>query len=405
MARSPSVTSPTLQKVSAGKAKAHTILTGAANSSISNVNDEDEAPLDLAEHLNEQTRKKYYRNEKPLGEGTYAFVYAGHVVKDASTRVAIKKIKKSREEEVGMPPDPLREIKALQELRHPNIITLYDVFSTKDQNLNLVLEFLPLGDMEELIKNRHKGTDIKYTVADMKAWMGMLCRGVWFCHENGVLHRDLKPNNLLIAADGELKIADFGLSRTFADPSQEMTSFVITRWYRPLELLYGAQHYSGAVDVWSIGTIFAEIVKRVPFLPGSSDVHQAELICDVIGTPSESNWPGVTKLRNYMPTPAEKVRPVKGKDFYMRGFGVIGEEGVDLLMSMLKLDPRSRPSCRTVLKHKWWLSMPKPTSKEKLPRKGGGIQKTAENLKRKPGDLESNKLSGVARKLQFTAKG
>ena len=399
MARSPSVTSPSLVNptVSGDKAKVHTILTGASKAIQPAKDAEDDTPLDLAEQLNEQVRRKYYRNEKPVGEGTYAWVYAGHIVKTPNIRIAIKKIKKSREADVGMPPDPLREIKALQELRHPNIITLFDVFSTKDQNLNLVLEYLPLGDMEDLIKKR--GSDINYTVADMKAWMGMLCRGVWFCHENGVLHRDLKPNNLLIAADGELKIADFGLARTFGDPLQIMTSFVITRWYRPLELLYGAQHYSGAVDVWSVGTIFAEIIRRTPFLPGDSDVNQTELICDVVGAPTESNWPGVSKLRNYMPLPPEKIRPIKGREFYSREFGVIGEEGVDLLMSMLRLDPRTRPSCRQILQHKWWLAGPKPTAKERLPRKGGGIPKMTENLKKKPGDLESSKYNEVARKL------
>jgi cyclin-dependent kinase 7 len=134
-----------------------------------------------------------------------------------------------------MAPDAIRELKHLQELHHPNIISLLTVFSSKDQNLNLVLEFLPLGDLEELIKDRD---GLPYGAPDMKAWMGMLCRGIWFCHENFVLHRDIKPNNLLIAADGEVKLADFGLARSFADPYRTMTTNVITRWYRPPELFY-----------------------------------------------------------------------------------------------------------------------------------------------------------------------
>lgn len=134
-----------------------------------------------------------------------------------------------------MAPDAIRELKHLQELHHPNIISLLSVFSSKDQNLNLVLELLPLGDLEGLIRD----TDGQaYGPATIKAWMGMVSRGIHFCHENFVLHRDLKPNNLLIAADGEVKIADFGLARSFADPWQLMTVAVITRWYRPPELYF-----------------------------------------------------------------------------------------------------------------------------------------------------------------------
>ncbi|PHH84164.1 hypothetical protein CDD83_2375 [Cordyceps sp. RAO-2017] len=203
--------------------------------------------LDLAELMNEEEKRKYAKGKK-LGEGTYAIVFLGHLRARPSTLVAIKKIKVQKEYTEGMAPDAVRELKHLQELNHPNIISLLSVFSSKDQNLNLVLEYLPLGDLEMLIRD----TDhVRYGAADIKAWMGMLTRAVWFCHENFVLHRDIKPNNLLIAADGEVKLADFGLARSFADPHQNMTANVITRWYRPPELLFGARHYGGAVDVWS----------------------------------------------------------------------------------------------------------------------------------------------------------
>ncbi|KAL9044537.1 MAG: hypothetical protein Q9214_002328, partial [Letrouitia sp. 1 TL-2023] len=121
--------------------------------------------------------------------------------------------------------DAIREVKYLQELSHPNIIALHSVFSSKNQNLNLVLEYLPRGDLEMLIKDSE---GIRYGAAEVKAWMSMLARAVWFCHENFVLHRDIKPNNLLIAADGEVKLADFGLARSFSDPYRVMTHQVIT---------------------------------------------------------------------------------------------------------------------------------------------------------------------------------
>ncbi|RYO84365.1 hypothetical protein DL766_007652 [Monosporascus sp. MC13-8B] len=354
--------------------------------------------LDLAEQLNEEEKRKYVRGKK-LGEGTYANVYLGHVRSDPSQLIAIKKIKVQKEYEDGMAPDAVREIKHLQELSHPNIITLHSVFSSKDQNLNLVLEYLPLGDLEMLIRNTES---VRYGAADIKAWMGMLTRAVWFCHENFVLHRDIKPNNLLIAADGEVKLADFGLARSFSDPYRPMTSNVITRWYRPPELLFGARHYSGAVDVWSVGTVLAELVLRTPFMAGNTEMHQINLICQAIGTPTEDNWPGVSKLPEYLV--GMEVHPVRGRDYFMGMFPTLGPEGVDLLMKTLSLDPKKRITARDMLKHEWWRKEPKPTRKKDLPKKSsGGGERIGADLKKKPGNVDDDRGSGVARKLDFGA--
>ncbi|RYP52841.1 hypothetical protein DL768_002090 [Monosporascus sp. mg162] len=354
--------------------------------------------LDLAEQLNEEEKRKYVKGKK-LGEGTYANVYLGHVRSDPSQLVAIKKIKVQKEYEDGMAPDAVREIKHLQELSHPNIITLHSVFSSKDQNLNLVLEYLPLGDLEMLIRNTES---VRYGAADIKAWMGMLTRAIWFCHENFVLHRDIKPNNLLIAADGEVKLADFGLARSFSDPYRPMTSNVITRWYRPPELLFGARHYSGAVDVWSVGTVLAELVLRTPFMAGNTEMHQINLICQAIGTPTEDNWPGVSKLPEYLV--GMEVHPVRGRDYFMGMFPTLGPEGVDLLMKTLSLDPKKRITARDMLKHEWWRKEPKPTRKKDLPKKSsGGEERIGADLKKKPGNVDDDRGSGVARKLDFGA--
>lgn len=240
---------------------------------------------------------------------------------------------------------------------------------------------------------------VRYGAADIKAWMGMLGRAIWFCHENFVLHRDIKPNNLLIAADGEIKLADFGLARSFADPYRVMSHMVITRWYRPPELLFGARSYSGAVDIWSIGLVFAELILRNPYLPGDSEVDQISKICILIGTPTEENWPGVTKLESYaVPSPPT---PLQSVTHYNQYFGTAGQEGVDLLMKMLILDPRKRITARQVLEHGWWKSEPKPTKKEDLPKKGGGLEKLGEDLKRRPGVLDDERGAKVARKLDF----
>ncbi|POR33342.1 Serine/threonine-protein kinase KIN28 [Tolypocladium paradoxum] len=376
--------------------------------------------LDLAEQMNEEEKRKYAKGTgtalllatakgrlthrmcfsgKKLGEGTYAVVFLGHLRAKPSTLVAIKKIKVQQEYKEGMAPDAVRELKHLQELHHPNIISLLSVFSSKDQNLNLVLEYLPLGDLEMLIRDTDR---VRYGAADIKAWMGMLTRAVWFCHESFVLHRDIKPNNLLIAADGEVKLADFGLARSFADPHHNMTSNVITRWYRPPELLFGARHYGGAVDVWSVGTVFAELVMRAPYLPGSNELDQVKLICEAVGTPTDDNWPGVTRLPEYT-VPGQ--HPVRGRDWYEMRFGTVGRDGADLLMRTLALDPKKRITARDMLRHPWWHSEPKPTRKEDLPRKNAGAEdKMGADLKRRPGVVggeDSDRGTKVARKLDF----
>ncbi|KAK5654830.1 hypothetical protein OQA88_6866 [Cercophora sp. LCS_1] len=354
--------------------------------------------FDPMEEMNEVEKRKYVKDKK-LGEGTYANVYLGYARHDPSIQVAIKKIKVQKEFKDGLAPDAIREVKHLQELHHPNIINLISVFNSKDQNLNLVLEYLPRGDLEVLIRDV---ANVTYSTGDIKAWMGMLTRAVWWCHDNYVLHRDIKPNNLLIAANGEVKLADFGLARSFADPGHRMTANVITRWYRPPELLFGARHYSGAVDIWSVGMVFAELIIRVPFLAGNTEVEQIALICQQIGTPTEDNWPGVTTLRDF--TVPGEVYPVKDRSAYMARFGAAGAEGVDLLIKTLTLDPRKRIAARGMLEHKWWHTDPRPTRTEDLPRGPGDSEKMAADLKRRGGTFDDEpRGSKVARKLDFGA--
>ncbi|KAK5460982.1 TFIIH complex serine/threonine-protein kinase subunit kin28 [Exophiala xenobiotica] len=367
------------------------------------------ADFDMAEQMNEQISNKYVKGKK-LGEGTYAIVYQGHLRSDPHKLVAIKKFKVDpSQQREGLNVDTIREIKYLQEVSHPSIVALLDVFSSKDQNINMVIEYFPNGNLEELIRDK----TVSYGAADVKAWMGMLCRAIYYCHSNFILHRDIKPNNLLIAADGEVKLADFGLARSFGDPRYQMTSAVITLWYRPPELLFGARQYSGAVDVWSIGMVFAELLIRRPYAAadvanqevlatGGGTVAQLDKICEAVGTPSEENWPGVSKLRDYFEL--EKKIPVRDKSFYTAMFPTAGSVGVDLLMAMLKLDPRQRVTAKEALEHEWWQVDPRPTDKENLPKQGGGASKMAAAEAAAPGAVvDENKFKGVAKKLDFGA--
>jgi len=147
--------------------------------------------------------------------------------------------------------------------------------------------------------------------------------------------------------------------------------------------------------------VFAELIIRLPYIAGESDAGQIDLICKAVGTPTEENWPGVTKLELY--TVSEPYTPVRGLDHYMAQFGTVGFEGVDLLMKMLTLDPRKRLTARQTLEHEWWSKDPKPTNKQDLPRKRGGEEALAADLKRRPGMLDDDRGGKVSRKLDFAA--
>ncbi|RPA76374.1 Pkinase-domain-containing protein [Ascobolus immersus RN42] len=362
-----------------------------SNVQIQDPSDEEDSEMEVTERMNIRTRNKFVRGKK-LGEGTYAIVYLGH---DTSTTpptpVAIKKIKLAPTSE-GLSMDAIREVKYLRELHHPNIISLLSIYA-HNSNLSLVLEFLPGGDLELLMKDQ----SLTYSTADIKSWMGMAIRGLAWCHRHFVLHRDIKPNNLLLAADGVLKLGDFGLARSFADPMRVMTNKVITLWYRPPELLYGARFYSGAVDVWSLGTVFAELILRTPLLPGQSDLGQLSLIAKALGAPSERNWPGVSALPDWVP-PTEGG-PEQGMDFFVGMFASVGVEGAELVRGMLRLDPKKRVTAEEALRHKWFQVEPRATHPSRLPRKEGGEEKVGRDLGR--GWEEDERVRGVGRRLDF----
>lgn len=291
-----------------------------------------------------------YSKTKKLGEGTYAVVYLGTQL-STSREVAIKEIKTEGFKD-GLDMSAIREVKYLQELRHANIIELVDVFSDSRQNLNLVLEVLP-SDLEKVL--RDKNTFIGGV--DIKRWLLMILRGVYHCHRNGILHRDLKPNNLLMDPSGNLKIADFGLARSLDQPTEKLTSNVVTRWYRAPELLFGARLYTAAVDVWAIGTIFAEMMLRTPYLPGSDDANQLAVTIQALGTPTEENWPGVSHLPLYNNL---TVYPAPTRAELRRRFVAASEMALEAMEGMLIMNPSERWTCERALQSGYFLEEPIP---------------------------------------------
>lgn len=295
-----------------------------------------------------------YRKGITLGQGTYGIVYKAFDTVTNKT-VAVKKIHLGKAKE-GVNVTALREIKLLKELSHPNIIQLIDAYPHK-QNLHIVFEFMET-DLEAVIKDRN----LVFSPADIKSYLQMTLKGLAVCHKKWVLHRDMKPNNLLIAADGQLKLGDFGLARLFGSPDRKFTHQVFAVWYRAPELLFGAKQYGPAVDIWATGCIFAELLLRKPFLQGVSDLDQIGKIFAAFGTPRQSQWPDVASLPDFVEfqfVPAPSLRSL---------FPMASEDALDLLSKMFTLDPKNRITAQQALEHRYFSSVPAPTRPDLLPK-------------------------------------
>ncbi|KAI3910486.1 hypothetical protein MKX01_034880 [Papaver californicum] len=289
-----------------------------------------------------------------LGEGTYGVVNKAIDSKTGQV-VAIKKIRLGAQKE-GVNFTALREIKLLKELKDPNIIELIDAFPHKD-NLHLVFEFME-SDLEAVIRDRN----IVLSPGDVKSFMQMTLKGLAFCHKKWVLHRDMKPNNLLIGADGQLKLADFGLARLFGSPGRKFTHQVFARWYRAPELLFGTKQYGSAVDVWAAACIFAELLLRRPFLQGSSDIDQLGKIFAAFGTPKTAQWPDMLYLPDYVEYQFVPAPPLRSL------FPMASDDCLDLLSKMFTYDPNVRITAEQALEHRYFSSVPAPTKPSHLPR-------------------------------------
>ncbi|CAD5228907.1 unnamed protein product [Bursaphelenchus okinawaensis] len=302
--------------------------------------------------------KDRYESLKHLGEGQFANVY---LAKDLETDdfVAIKKIKLGGREEVrdGVNRTALREIKLLQELRHENIITLRDVFGRKN-NIQLVFDFMET-DLEQLLKNSSvilMGSHVKNMVMQM-------CLGVEYLHMHFILHRDLKPNNLLINSAGRMKVTDFGLARFFGSPTREYTHQVVTRWYRCPELLYGARAYGVGVDIWAVGCIIAELLLRVPLFQGESDLDQLVKIFTVLGAPIDEDWPKRKSLPDFI-----EVRPSLPNPVDLRGlFTAASDNLLELMRGCLRFDPLKRLTATEALNSLYFREEPFACNDDQLP--------------------------------------
>lgn len=283
---------------------------------------------------------KYIKTAK-LGEGTYGVVYRA---KDQAGNeiYALKKIRLQAEEE-GIPSTAIREISLLKELNHKNIVKLYEVLHSP-KKLTLVFEYVE-QDLKKVIDTKKEGLEIKL----VKSFLYQLLKGVDYIHKHKVLHRDLKPQNLLISKDNIMKIGDFGLARGYGIPVKNYTHEVVTLWYRPPDVLLGNKNYGTSVDMWSIGCIFAEMVSGKPLFAGKNETDQLKKIFKIKGTPNDNYCPSLKELpewaaneNNFENYPEQDI-----KNFVPN----LDQEGVDLLQKFIQLEYEKRISAEEALKH------------------------------------------------------
>ncbi|XP_014673642.1 PREDICTED: cyclin-dependent kinase 2-like [Priapulus caudatus] len=282
-----------------------------------------------------------FQKIEKIGEGTYGVVYKA---KDRTTglMVALKKIRLDTESE-GVPSTAIREIALLKELDHPSIVRLLDVVHS-ERKLYLVFEYL-----NQDLKKYMDSVPHSLALPLVKSYLWQLLQGICYCHSHRVLHRDLKPQNLLIDNEGNIKLADFGLARAFGVPLRTYTHEVVTLWYRSPEILLGSRFYSTAVDVWSIGCIFVEMVNKKVLFAGDSEIDQLFRIFRTLGTPDETIWPGVTQLPDYKPMfprwPAQSTADLCPG---------LSADGQDLFRLMMQYDPSKRISAKAALGHRYF---------------------------------------------------
>lgn len=219
---------------------------------------------------------------------------------------------------------------------------LYLVFEYLDQDLKNYMDMTGRGPSNPLPKP---------VVQD---FMYQLCLGCAHLHRHGVMHRDLKPQNLLVdKAKNVIKVADLGLGRAFSVPVKSYTHEIVTLWYRAPEVLLGGSHYSTPVDMWSVGTIFAELARKQPLFPGDSELQQLLHIFKLLGTPGEGVWPGVTRLRDWHEFPQWKQQDLH------KVIPQLDKDGIDLLQKMLVYDPARRIHATDALDHPYFDSLDK----------------------------------------------
>lgn len=290
-----------------------------------------------------------YQPVKPIGKGAYGIVVSAKH-RDRDDSVAIKKVAQPFANAVDAR-RTLREIKLLRHFKHENLVSLLDIMRPASyadfSDVYLVYELMDT-DLNQIIKSPQELTD-----DHVQYFIYQVLRGLKYIHSAHVLHRDLKPSNLLLNANCDLKICDFGLARKDSELGFK-TEYVVTRWYRAPELLVSQDVYSPAIDVWSVGCILGELLSRKPLFPGRDYIKQLDLILQVLGIPSDDDLAFIRsgQVKSYI-----KNRDFKPGCHIDKLFPGANPLAVDLLRKMLVFNPSRRLTVTEGLEHPYMATL------------------------------------------------
>ncbi|KAF8475444.1 Pkinase-domain-containing protein [Gautieria morchelliformis] len=293
-----------------------------------------------------------YERLNQIEEGSYGVVFRARD-KQTGDIVALKKLKLD-EEKHGFPITSLREINALMACRHENVVGIREVVVGE----TLTQVFIVMDFIEHDLKTLLTLMPTPFLQSEIKTLLLQLLSAVAHCHKNWILHRDLKTSNLLMNNRGTIKVADFGLARRFGDPVGVggMTQLVVTLWYRAPEILLGATEYSTAVDMWSVGCIFAELLLNEPLFQAKGELELISMIFKLLGPPTPSAWPEY----NTLPLARTITLPPPQAPSFRQKFSYITSAGIDLLSLLLTYDPDRRITADEALRHPYFLESPLP---------------------------------------------
>ncbi|KAL8620010.1 Cyclin-dependent kinase-like 1 [Nucella lapillus] len=283
--------------------------------------------------------EKYEKIGK-IGEGSYGVVFKCRN-KETTQLVAIKKFVESEDDPL-IKKIAMREIRMLKQLKHPNLVRLIEVFRRK-KRLHLVFDYVDHTLLNELDRYPR---GLPEPMVKRIVYQTLLA--VNFCHQYNTIHRDVKPENILITRQGQVKLCDFGFARILTGPGDEYTDYVATRWYRAPELLVGDTQYGPPVDVWAIGCVFAELLTGQALWPGRSDVDQLYLIRKTLGDliPRHMQIFSTNAFFKGMSIPdPDRLEPLEEK------FPTAAPQAMSFMQDCLKMDPAERLTCQQLLQH------------------------------------------------------